>query len=232
MGRNSEAGGLDFSGEDIAAASGVVVQDADKGLLEAEVLLKLEEIGAVPDRGTSRCEQYSACSIYGNLSFATDDVLATCERERSYDGSKFDLPLAPFEARNLADEVVRPSDLRGQPSLLVFLAVHCQHSLDTIPVLNELVERFAPSGLGVVGVYINSGWFEDLNDWLPEQDPRFEVWAHEDPALGDLVDNHLVPVYFFLDAEGRITEKAVGQKDSFEMRRLVNQFLDRVEAKI
>ena len=51
-------------------------------------------------------------------------------------------------------------------------------------------------------------------------------------ALGDLVDNHLVPVYFFLDAEGRITEKAVGQKDSFEMRRLVNQFLDRVEAKI
>ncbi len=184
---------------------------------------------AVPDLGTSRCEQYSACSIYGNLSFATDDVLATYERERSYDGSKFDLPLPPFEARNLSNEVVRPSDLLGQPALLVFLAVHCQHSLDTIPVLNELVERFSPSGLRVVGVYINSGSVEDLNDWLPEQDPHFEVWAHEDPALGDLVDNHLVPVFFFLDPDGRITEKAVGQKDSFEMRRLVNQFLDRVE---
>ena len=230
VGRIQENGGVDFSGEDIAVATGVAVKDSDTGLLRAEVLLKLEEIGAVPDLATSRCEQYSACSIYGNLSFATDDVLATYERERSYDGSRFDLPLVAFEARNLADEVLRPSDVLGQPSLLVFLAVHCQHSLDTIPVLNDLVARFAPSGLQVVGVYINSGSVEDLNDWLPEQDPHFEVWAHEDPAFGDLVDNHLVPVFFFLDPDGRITEKAVGQKDSFEMRRLINQFLDRVEA--
>ena len=82
----------------------------------------------------------------------------------------------------------------------------------------------------MVGLYINSGSVEDINTWLPEQKPRFEVWVEEDAALVDLVENHLVPVYFFLDEAGQIAQKAVGFKDSRELRAFVNQNLDKLEA--
>ena len=220
-----------FSGEEIEAALGVSLSDADGPLLQAEVLLKLEEEGLVNDLSQSRCAEYGACSIYGNLSYATDDVLALYEREKAQDGRTYNnLALPLFAARNLADEVVKTTDLRGQPAVLVFLAGHCQHSLDSIPILNRLVDEFSIHGVRVVGVYINSGSVEDINTWLPEQNPQFEVWIEEDPALGDLVENHLVPVYFFLDEAGQIAQKAVGFKDSRELRAFVNGNLDRLEA--
>jgi len=225
-----ETGDLAISGEEIERELGIELVDADSGLLQAEVLLALEERGAVPDLGESRCEQYGACSIYGNLSFATGDVLELYEREIAEDGRTYEnLGLAAFEARNLENEVVRTTDLLGEPAVLVFLAVHCQHSLDTIPILNRMVDSFGVHGLRVIGVYVNSGSVEDINVWLPEQGPRYEVWVHEDPALGDLVDNHLVPVYFYIDPQGRITEKTVGFKEAFDVRVVANRFLDKLQ---
>ena len=228
-----ETGGLSFDGEEIEAALGVDLSDADLPLLQAEVLLKLEERGAVPDLSQSRCEEYGACSIFGNLAYASNDVLDMYIREQAEDGKTYAGAVLPgFAARNLRDEVVETADLEGGPTLLAFLAVHCQHSLDSIPILNRLVDDFSAHGLRVVGVYINSGSVEDVNTWLPEQNPLFEVWVHEDAALGDLVENHLVPVYFFLDNVGRVTEKAVGFKEVVHLRKRVNEHLDRVEARL
>ena len=64
---------------------------------------------------TSRCADYSACSLYGDLSLATDDILAMYEREQSEDGQRFtDFSLPAFEAYDLAGDPVRSMDLLGR----------------------------------------------------------------------------------------------------------------------
>jgi len=166
----------------------------------------------------SRCARYDACSIFGDLSGATGETLAMYVKEKAEDGRRFDdFHLPSFTAKNLAGEEVGLADLKGAQTVLVFLAVHCRHSLDSFPILNYLEETYGPQGIRVVGLYVNSGSIEDLNAWLPAVEPKFEIWGFNDPSLADLVESHLVPVYFFLDAEGRLLEKLVGQKSQDEV---------------
>ncbi len=166
----------------------------------------------------SRCARYDACSIFGDLSGATGETLAMYVKEKAEDGRRFDdFHLPSFTAKNLAGEEVGLADLKGTQTVLVFLAVHCRHSLDSFPILNYLEETYGPQGIRVVGLYVNSGSIEDLNAWLPAVEPKFEIWGFNDPSLADLVESHLVPVYFFLDAEGRLLEKLVGQKSQDEV---------------
>ena len=112
---------------------------------------------------------------------------------------------------------VHSAALLGHPTVLAFLAVHCRHSLDSLPILNRLTEDFGDRGLKVVGVYINSGSHQDVAEWLPELEPKFEVWVRNDDELGDLFSGHLVPAYFLVDERGQIEKKLVGFKQESEV---------------
>ena len=214
-----QTGSPAFEDSEVFEATAVRVTEDHRGVLTNAVMDKLEEMGALGDLlAGSRCAQYEACSIYGDLSGATGEILDMYVTEKAEDGQRFENFILPeFTAHNLAGEEVSLSGLRGSETLLVFLAVHCRHSLDSLPILNHLADSYGPRGINVVGVYINSGSIEDLNAWLPELEPRFEIWGFNDPSLADLVESHLVPVYFFLDAQGRLLEKLVGQKSREEV---------------
>ena len=108
-------------------------------------------------------------------------------------------------------------DLIGKPTLLVFLAGHCSHSFQTLPILQELQKQHAADGLQVVGVYINSGSPEDVNDLIEYFEPEYSVWAYADADLGDVIDSHLVPTYLLVDAQGQLKQKLVGYKSQQEV---------------
>ncbi|MEE8277941.1 MAG: heavy-metal-associated domain-containing protein, partial [Thermoanaerobaculia bacterium] len=136
------------TGKDVVEATGVELSIADTPVLQRAVLTKLAD----DPRGQkllagSRCSDYGACSLWGNLAGASGDTLAMYEREKALDGKIFDDFAVPaFEARNLAGEVVRSSDLVGRPAIVAFLAVHCNHSMDTFPILQELHRRYGQEG--------------------------------------------------------------------------------------
>ena len=205
-------GGPSFTREEIHEATGLVVTLEDAPLLQAEVFLKLEDMGIDALAG-SRCADYGACSVYGNLSGASGELLAMYEREKKEDGKIFEgFALPEFTASDLSGREVHSSALTGTPSVLVFLSGHCQHSFDSFPILDRLTEDYRDRGLRVVGFYINSGSPEDVDSWIRGLEPKFEVWARNDDELGDLFSGHLVPAYFFLDAQGKITKKLIGFK--------------------
>ena len=214
------------TGEDIAAATGVEVTRGDLPIVQSRVIARLmkDPAGRAVLEG-SRCSDYGACSLFGNLSTASDKTLEMYVRERAEDGRTFDdFRLPTFEAFDLAGNTVHSTDLVGQPTLLAFLAVHCNHSIDSLPILQSLNDVYGP-GLRVVAVFINSGSVDDLNYWVPMFDPRYEVWAYDDADLGDEIASHLVPTYLLIDGEGRITTKLVGFKEEREIReRLLSQF--------
>ncbi len=203
------------SGAEIERATGTELSTADTPLLQKAVLAKL----AGDPRGQkllagSRCTDYGACSLWGNLATATGETLALYEREKASDGTTYaDLALPAFEARNLAGEKVRSLNLVGRPAVLALLAVHCNHSMDTFPILQEIHRRHAQNGLQVVGVLVNSGSVEDANGWVPHFAPEYAMWVYEDEALGDLVGSHLVPTYLLVDSAGYVRKKIVGFKN-------------------
>ena len=135
-----------------------------------------------------------------------------CTRLRRWKRSASFFALPNFEAHDLAGKAVASADLKGGPVLLSFLAVHCRHSMDSFPILKELQDTYGPQGLHVVAVLINSGSVEDVNGWVHEFEPNYDIWVKNDAALGDLIRSHLVPTYLFVDAQGQVTEKLVGFK--------------------
>ena len=203
------------TGEAIEEATGVELSIADIPMLQQAVLGKLVD----DPRGQellagSRCSDYGACSLWGNLAGASGETLGLYEREKALDGETYEsMPLPAFEARNLAGETVRSAELVGRPAVLAFLAVHCNHSMETFPILQELHRRHAEDGLQVVGVLVNSGSVEDANGWVPHFAPEYPIWVYEDASLGDLVGSHLVPTYLLVDEHGNVRKKLVGFKD-------------------
>ncbi len=162
---------------------------------------------------TSRCAEYGACSLYGDLSGATGDMLEMYVREKAKDGTTYEnLALPAFDAHDLDGAAVDSKTLVGTPTVLVFLAGHCSHSFDTLPILQELERRYDDETLRVVGVYINSGSVEDVNSWIGTFAPEYDVWVEPTDALGDVIDSHLVPTYLLVDGEGRVRERLVGYK--------------------
>ena len=141
-----QTGSPAFEGDEIFAATGIRVTDDHQGALTIAVMDKLEEMGALGDLlAGSRCAQYDACSIFGDLSGATGETLEMYVKEKAEDGRRFDdFQLPSFTAKNLAGEEVGLADLKGTETVLVFLAVHCRHSLDSFPILNYLEETYGP----------------------------------------------------------------------------------------
>ncbi len=136
------------------------------------------------------------------------------EREKAEDGRLYDdFRLPEFTARDLEGREVGSSDLLGSEVLLAFVAVHCRHSMDSLPILERLTETYGSDGLRVVAVAVNSGSVEDVRTWFPSFEPSYEVWVADGDALGDRLGSHLVPTYLFVDRQGRVTEKRVGYQE-------------------
>ncbi|MGH9382313.1 MAG: cation transporter [Thermoanaerobaculia bacterium] len=213
--------------ENIQAATGLMVSVADLPAVQAAVVTRL----AADPRGQeliagSRCSDYGACSLWRNLAGATGEELKRYEREKSRDGERLDgTPLPKFTANDLDGREVRSRDLAGRPALVTLLAVHCTHSMDTFPVLQELHRQFGPQGLQVVGVLVHSGSAEDAQSWVPRFAPEYPVWVHEDASLGDEIGSRLVPTYLLVDAEGRMRQILVGFKSREQVAAAVQSSL-------
>ncbi len=166
-----------------------------------------------------RCADYGACSLHGNLAFASGDTLAMYASEKKEDGTLFtDFSMPAFTALNLDGMTVSTGDLRGAPTVVAFLAGHCSHSHESIPILNDLASGDAPAGTRVIGVWVNSGSVEDVASWMPTYTPTYEVWVHEDAGVGDAIGSHLVPTWFYLTPNGDVLGKLVGYKSPDQVR--------------
>lgn len=182
-------------------------------------------------RFANRCAEYGACSLYGDLSGASDDVLEMYVHEKASDGKKYgDFALPAFQASDLHGAPVESTELVGRSTVLVFLAGHCSHSFDTLPILQQLERSYDDETLRVVGVYVNSGSAEDVSSWISAFDPEYEVWVEPTDALGDVIDSHLVPTYLLVDERGKVLEKLVGYKTQQQVEARLDEVLGAAHA--
>lgn len=217
------------TGNEIREATDVTVTRASIPFLQQAVMERLltDPVGHRLMSG-SRCNDYGACSVHRNLLTASGEELDMYFREKKEDGRSYTDRLVPaFAALDLDGRPVSTDSLTGARTVLAFLSFHCVHSTQSLGLLGQL-QKDHP-GVRVVAVLVNSTKADEAEKLLryhwPDFDRQFETWVYDDPALGDVIESHLVPTYMLVDEEGQVIQKLVGFKTGEELAAAVGREL-------
>ena len=168
--------------------------------------------------GATNCSQLSACSVHRNLANATAEELAQYEEEKALDGRTYDSWPAPdFTLPATDGSTVSLAGYLGRPVLMTLLAGHCTHSLDTLPLLEEIRLAYESTDLVLLPVYVNSGSVDDVQSWTSRMDLGFPL-AVAAGDVADSLDSYLVPSTFLIGRDGRIGRRLVGFKNADDLR--------------
>ncbi len=134
-------------------------------------------------------------------------------------------PAKDFEAKDLAGNAVRLSDLKGKVVLLNFWGIWCKSCRQEIPHLSALDRELREKGLVVLGADYGDAP-EDLAPFAKELDMSYPVLV--DDGLADAYEVLVYPTSVVIDRKGRIRGRVEGyRKESFEeMKELVLHLLE------
>jgi len=209
-----------FDEDEIEKAIGAKLTDSNPAAIQAGVMAELErrdfDMSTLP---MSRCAKYNACSINMDLSYAEGPELERYEKERVLDGVETD-PYLPrdFTLKTTRGNQVQLSSLLGKPVAVVFLAVHCSHSWDSLPILDELTNEFG-EGVAILPVFTNSGTVEDVKESTSHKQLNLDYLVSEGKSLSVAFDSLIVPSTFLINRDGEVTKRLVGFKDKDTLNR-------------
>ncbi len=131
-----------------------------------------------------------------------------------------DAPRADLTLQDAAGKKVRLRDLRGKPLVLNFWATWCGPCKAEMPMLVELEKQYAARGVQFIGASMDdSKTRAQIPSFLAEHHVEFPVWYG---ASADDLDRlrlgGAVPATAFLDAEGRIVARILGQARLEELK--------------
>jgi thiol-disulfide isomerase/thioredoxin len=141
---------------------------------------------------------------------ALASVVAVCA-----DGPKADLTLQDANGRK-----VRLRDLRGKPVVLNFWATWCGPCKAEMPILVDMEKEYGGRGVAFVAASLDDAKTRaNIPAFVAEHKVGFPVWYG---ATGDDLD-HLklggaVPATAFLDSEGHIVARILGQARPEEVK--------------
>ncbi len=218
-----------FTSEEIQAATGVTLE-AIEGLsrlrIEQGLIAEMTRRGIDVAAFAGNCAKFSACSIDRDLSGASGEDLARYEEEKAQDGRPFEAWTAPdFTLPRTTGGTAALADYKGRSVALVFLSGHCNHSMETLPVLDQLAEEYEGKEIAILPVYVNSGSVEDIKTWSSSLGVDMPLLVDEGKALSEAYGFRMVPTTFLIDREGRVARKLVGQKDRDTLARAFSDLI-------
>lgn len=164
--------------------------------------------GAQCVASSNHCDQFGACSVDNNLMGAKGGELAKYEAEKATNGKTFEDWQAPdFTLASTAGGSVSLSAYKGRPVALVLMAAHCNHCVDTVPILNKLSAKYASSGLVVLPVMINAS-VDNARKWAKSTEAEFPILVAKEKDMKPY-DSRLVPSMFLISPDGYVTKKFV-----------------------
>lgn len=126
-------------------------------------------------------------------------------------------PVPGFEARLLSGQVVRSSQYRQRPLLVVFWASWCPPCKGEMAELQKLYERHRGRGLEILAISMDEDR-KDIDDFLRAQPVSFPV-ARENDRHGDIFGPFLMPPRLFLigrDGRLRLAQWGAMKRDALE----------------
>jgi thiol-disulfide isomerase/thioredoxin len=131
-----------------------------------------------------------------------------------------DAPKADLALKDAGGQKVRLKDLRGKPVVLNFWATWCGPCNAEMPMLVEMEKQYASRGVVFIAASLDDAKSKaKIPAFLAEYKVDFPVWYG---ATGDDLDQlklgDAVPATVFLDAEGRIVARILGQARPEEVK--------------
>jgi len=123
----------------------------------------------------------------------------------------------PF--KDIAGKKVRVSDLRGKPVVLNFWATWCVPCRAEMPLFVEAQKEYAPKGVAFVAASLDDRTTRPkIPEFVEQFKIGFPVWTGASTMdLDDLQMGAALPATAFLDREGRIVARILGEVTKEEL---------------
>ena len=123
-----------------------------------------------------------------------------------------------FQLETLDGRVVRLSDFRGKALVLNFWATWCTPCRVEMPWLIECSARYKDKGLEVVGISLDDGNSQVVEDFAREMKVNYLVLLGNHQVSDAYGGARFLPQTFFITPAGQISATSVGikTKDDFE----------------
>jgi thiol-disulfide isomerase/thioredoxin len=127
-------------------------------------------------------------------------------------GSPFplvDRPAPPLVAPQVGGGTIDLAALRGKPIWVVFTGTYCPPCREEYPVMNGFAARYAGAGLVVLAIHVREG-AETVAPFVSSLNVVFPVGLDPDGSRARAWDAGVLPVHYFVDAQGMVRDAAVG----------------------
>lgn len=132
-----------------------------------------------------------------------------------------------FTLPDVQGNLVRLSDLRGQPVLLNIWATWCYPCRAEMPSINALYQDYQAKGLAIVAIATDQQGKPVVAPFLQAYRLTFPVLLDPQNMLGTQLQVRGIPASYVLDKRGRIVGFEIGARDwnSRQIRHLLDQLL-------
>ena len=131
-----------------------------------------------------------------------------------------------FSLESLQGNTIHLSDYRGKAVLLNFWATWCQPCKIEMPWFEEMQKQYGPQGLQVVGIAMDDASKEDITKFAKQMGVNYPILLGKE-AVGDAYGGvQFLPSTFFIDRDGKITDRIFGLKSRSEIEDSIKQALD------
>jgi cytochrome c biogenesis protein CcdA/thiol-disulfide isomerase/thioredoxin len=124
---------------------------------------------------------------------------------------------------------LRPDDLRGKVVLVNFWTYSCINCLRILPYVRAWAEKYKSHGLVVIGVQTPEFAFEkdvgNVRAALVSLGISYPVAIDNDYGIWRAFDNDAWPALYFVDADGRVRHRTLGEGGYDQSERLIQQLL-------
>ena len=129
----------------------------------------------------------------------------------------------------LNSEPLTPSGLRGKVVVVQFCTFSCVNWLRTLPYVRAWAEKYRDDGLVVIGAHTPEFRFEhDVEKVRPALEAMgiaYPIALDNDFAVWSAFANQAWPALYFIDAQGRIRHRHIGEEDYERSERVIRQLL-------